>query len=357
MLATTKDPLFQTKTESLRLWFAAIFFAAFFMNSGGCSPRLRPIVTFSGKTMGTVYNIKVVAPPRTFDRAVIEQEIIDLLDKINGLMSTYKQDSEVSRFNRFGKTEWFPISTQMARVISEAIRIGQLTEGSFDVTVGPIVNLWNFGPERKAEDRVPTQEEIDSTRERVGLLNLEVRNSPPALRKKRADLQIDLSGIAKGFAVDQIAEQLGTVGVMNYMVDVGGDMRAKGHNREGISWQIGIESPVLEARMIQRVIPLENRAMATSGDYRNYFEQDGIRYSHIINPSTGRPISHKLASVTVLAPTCMEADGLATALMVQGPDAGFDLAVREGLSCLFIIKNNAEFIEKTTPGFDDKLEK
>ncbi len=346
----------KTVASSPISWPAAVLFTAVVILAAGCSPRVRPVLTFSGETMGTVYTVKVVEPPESFDPVSVEREIEQVLNEINVLMSTYQSDSELSRFNRSDSKQWFTISPQTAEVIDEAVRIGQLTDGAFDVTIGPLVDLWNFGPEKAAEDAVPTDEEIDRAKDRAGLDKIEVRLAPPAVRKKRADLQVDLSGIAKGFAVDRLAERLDAAGAENYMVEVGGEVRARGHNRHGKPWQIAVESPVADTRTVRRVVPLENIAMATSGDYRNYFEKGGVRYCHIIDPRTGKPVSHRLASVTVLAPECAQADALATALMVLGPEAGYDLALREGLSCLFIIKESAGFVEKTTPGFDDLLQ-
>ncbi len=324
-----------------------------------CS-RLAPstpqrLTTFSGPTMGTRYTVKLVDLPTGVDPETIRQEIERKLDHIDALMSTYDPDSELSRLNRFADTEWFSVSHEMARVIGEAVRIGQLTGGAFDITIGPLVNLWHFGPDKDLPDRIPSPEEITRAKSNVGFHNIEVRLSPPAVRKKRPGLCIDLSGIAKGFAVDQIAEHLECRGIENYFVDVGGDLRVKGCNQRGKPWNVAIEAPLADARAIQRTVPLVHGAMATSGDYRNYFEQNDIRYSHIIDPRSGKPISHKLASVTVLDSRCMRADALATALMVLGPKAGYELALQQSLPALFLVKSGAGFVEKVSPGLKSVL--
>lgn len=316
----------------------------------------RPPATFSGPTMGTRYTVKVVDLPSSVDPQTLEQEIHEKLSRIDALMSTYRSDSELSRLNRFDAGRWFGVSRETASVLDEAIRIGRLTDGAFDVTVGPLVNLWNFGPGKSLSVSAPSPEAIEDAKRRVGLNLVEVRLSPPAVRKKRKDLYIDLSGIAKGFAVDRIAGHLELCGIENYMIEVGGEIKAKGRNPQGEAWRIGVESPLTGTREIQTVAVLNDLAMATSGDYRNYFEEEGVRYSHIIDPRSGKPIGHKMASVTVLDRSCTRADALATALMVLGPDAGYDLALRERLPVLFIIKSHAGFVEKSTPDFRNVLQ-
>lgn len=314
-----------------------------------------PPVTFSGPTMGTSFTVKVVDLPKEVDADALEREILDALGSLEALMSTYDPDSELSRLNRFEGPDWFDVSPQTAAVVDEALRIGELTDGAFDVTVAPLVSLWNFGPARPTTDRVPSDAEIDQAKARVGFRRIEVRRSPPGVRKERAGVSIDLSGIAKGFAADQLAEHIERRGVRNYMVDVGGEVKARGHNARGKPWQIAVESPLAATREIQRVIPLDGLAVATSGDYRNYFEQDGVRYCHILDPRTGRPITHTLASVSVLDPSCMRADALATGLMVLGPEAGYNSAREHGVAAFFIVRSDAGFVEKMTPPFEQVL--
>lgn len=312
------------------------------------------LLTFGGPVMGTRFLVKVVGrPPR--DAESLEREIGRCLDEIDRLMSTYRPDSELSRFNRFDRTEWFPVSEPTARVIAEAVRVGDLTGGALDVTVGPLVDLWNFGPERRPGDRVPSPQELDRARERIGYDRLDVRLAPPAVRKKKPDLSVDLSAIAKGFAVDAVADLLERRSIEHYMVEVGGEVRARGRNPRGRPWQIAVEVPLEGLRAIQRVVPVSGSALATSGDYRNYFEVEGVRYSHILDPRTGRPIRHELASASVLAPTCIEADALATGLMVLGPEAAFELAEREGLAVLLIIRTRGGFAERMTPRMEAAL--
>jgi len=239
-------------------------------------------------------------------------------------------------------------------VLLEARRIGELTEGAFDVTVGPLVNLWGFGPQM-GEDDIPPEAEISAAWERVGFELVELREDPPALRKARGDVLIDLSAIAKGYAVDQIVRLLTDANVLNYLVEIGGELRGEGLNEQGEPWRIAIERPVPGERSVQRIVGLRDAGLATSGDYRNFFEVDGQRYAHVIDPATGRPVIHQLASVTVLADTTMSADGLATGLMVLGPERALALAREQSLAVHLIEIDGDDFRERTSPAFEPAL--
>lgn len=257
---------------------------------------------FTGVTMGTGYSVKITGPPPDIDPQRLERDIARLLEEINGLMSTYREDSELSRFNRGRCTDWVAVSPELVYVLKEAQGVSRLTGRAFDVTVGPLVNLWGFGPSLYPV-RIPTAAQIAATGKRVGFELLQIRSLPPALRKRREDIYIDLSAIAKGYGVDRVAELLEVQGIHNYLVDIGGEERIKGHSPLGVPWRIAIEQPVPEGHKVQRIIEMDSHGVATSGTYRNYFEWDGKRYSHIIDPRTGWPVAHKLASVTVLSDT------------------------------------------------------
>ncbi len=306
------------------------------------------LVTFTGPTMGTEYTVKISDLPTGVSREGLQGDIERILKRIDGRMSTYKQDSELSRFNKQQSADWFEVSSETVLVIDEALRVSRLTDGAFDITVGPVVNLWGFGPVHR-EEAIPSDDAIRKALQRVGYAHIDTRKSPPAIRKDRADVEIDLSAIAKGYAVDQIGGHLESVGVSNYLVEIGGELRARGQKAPATPWKVGIEKPIPNGRAVQRVASLEDQAMATSGDYRNFFERNEQRFSHTINPRTGRPITHTLASVTVIDTTSMHADAMATALMVLGPEAGYELAKREKLAALFIIRNSDGFREKSTP--------
>lgn len=317
---------------------------------GGCAESDSAPVMLSGPTMGTQYHVSVARLPEGIPRAQLQREIDARLETVNDQMSTYRPDSELSRFNQFEGADWFAVSADTAFVVEAALRTSAATGGAFDATVEPLVNLWSFGPDPR-ERQVPADEELAAALKRVGYEDVEVRMSPPALRKARPDIHLDLSAIAKGFGVDKVAEYLEDVGISGYLVEIGGEMRAAGTKADGTPWRIGIESPVAGRRSIQRIIPLRDVSLATSGDYRNYFEENGRRFSHTIDPRTGRPIEHQLASVSVIADNCMSADAWATALMVLGPKEGYNWAQERGLAVLLIIRDEGGFVEKPTPAF------
>jgi len=311
----------------------------------------RPVLAeFGGRTMGTTYSVQVVAPPPSFESNGLHAEIDTLLRRINDQMSTYLEDSELSRFNASRKTDWLNASPELVAVVLQAQRVSELTGGAFDVTVGPLVNLWGFGPATR-RDHAPPDEAIESAMQRTGYRQLHVKDAPSGLRKGIPDLYVDLSAIAKGYAVDRMAEQLERRGIHNYLVELGGEIRGRGHNARGTPWQVAVEKPSPGERTVHQVIAVDGVGVATSGDYRNYFERDGQRYSHTIDPKTGRPITHTLASVTVVNPSAMHADALATGLMVLGPEAGYALAEREALAVLFILKGEDGFVSRASPAF------
>jgi FAD:protein FMN transferase len=303
-----------------------------------------------GMTMGTSYNIKASKLPDSLTPKEINRQIKELLDKVNGQMSTYQKDSELSLFNQNTSTDWLPVSAEFYDVIKEALKISQLSGGLFDVTVGPLVNLWGFGPDEMRLSP-PDEAVIKDKLNQIGYHRLKLKDGGLFVKKDIPGLYVDLSGIAKGYGVDQVASLLERLGIMDYMVEIGGEIRVKGKNNQGHPWQIAVEKPTAEKRVIEKVLAITDTGMATSGDYRNYFEVDGVRFSHTIDPRTGRPINHKLASVTVLSETSMEADGLATAFMVLGPGEGYQFAEQNHIAAFFIIKSDKGFDEKMSTAF------
>ncbi|EKN3313666.1 FAD:protein FMN transferase [Yersinia enterocolitica] len=319
----------------------------------GCGPEQ---INLEGKTMGTSYSIKYVSDSSTLSPKELQQEIDRQLEQVNDQMSTYRPNSELSRFNKSQKVDTpFPVSIATAKVVREAIRINRLTDGALDVTVGPLVNLWGFGPEGRP-NVVPTDAELTKRREWVGIDKLAVENG--ALIKRIPELYVDLSAIAKGYGVDVVAEYLEAQNIDNYMVDIGGEVRTRGNNGENKPWRIAIEKPVAGSEQsAQEIIEPGRMAIATSGDYRNYFEQNGVRYSHTIDPATGRPINHRLVSITVLDPSCMTADGLSTGLGVLGPERGMALANLLGIPVFMIVKTDEGFEERSSESFKSYLQK
>jgi thiamine biosynthesis lipoprotein len=316
-----------------------------------CAPAPSTPVEFTGESMGTIWSVKLALAELGVDeRAAVLGAIESQLRAVDEAMSTWRPESELSRFNAHDATEPFPVSDEMVAVLRIASEVSELSGGAFDVTVGPIVAAWGFG----ATDRIPAPpppEELEALRVRVGYELVEVR--PHALRKARGDVACDLSAIAKGYAVDRVAEALVALGYRDYLVEVGGEIRARGERLQGGAWRVAIERPDAGARDLFDVLPLRDIALATSGDYRNFYESGGRRYSHTIDPRSARPIEHALASVSVLHRQAVYADALATALNVLGPEAGYSLAEREGVAALFIVReSDGEFTARATPAFD-----
>jgi len=300
--------------------------------------------------MGTTYHIKVSSELSLEETVVMEKAIDDLLLKVNESFSTYIETSEVSTFNQNKSHEEQVKSAEFIHVLEEALRISDATKGAYDITVGPLVNLWGFGPSFQADD-VPSDAEIKQAKLAVGYKNIVVNNTRKAIKKLNPDIYIDFSSIAKGYGVDKVANFIESKGHANYMVEIGGEMRVKGNNPEGNKWRIAVENPDSAERSIHQVINISDTAIATSGDYRNFFEKDGVKYSHTIDPTTGRPVQLSLASVTVLADSSMTADAWATAFMVLGSKKGYDLAIEANLAVLFLVKDGDSLKELKTPKF------
>ena len=313
-------------------------------------PDSTQIHEFGGATMGTSYSIKLIDDENVGDVPALVQEVSALLHTLDrDVMSTYSADSELTAINNAAVGVPIELSAQMTEVLALALEINELSAGAFDVTVGPLVNRWGFGPTARQADRVPQQDEIDEYLARVGSHFMLLDRENRQLRKE-ADIYIDLSGIAKGYAVDRVAQLFDSKGIASYFIEVGGELRIKGRKPGEQSWVPAIEKPVDTAPQVHNIFYAngESIAVAGSGDYRNYFDLDGVHYSHEIDPKTGRPVTHSLASVYVIAQTAARADALATAFMVMGEEAGFELAQANNMAVYFISKST------TGDGFDDR---
>ena len=299
----------------------------------------------AGQTMGTEY---AVAWSGGADCAPGLARLIEAeLQSVNAQMSTYLRESEISRFNRAPAGEWVPVSAELAAVVALALDLSQQSGGAFDITVGPLVRLWGFGAE--ARDGLPAAPEIEAAAARVGYRRLSVRMAPPALYKRHPGLRLDLSAIGKGHGVDRLARLLESRGCDDYLVDIGGEVRARGSNRHGEPWRIGIETPGGDAAgAVEAVLRLSAGAVATSGDYRNFRLVGETRLSHTIDPRTGWPVAHDMASVTVVADSTALADGLATLINVLGPGAGMAFAERRGIAALALVRRDGGFEQRYT---------
>ncbi|SDX02749.1 thiamine biosynthesis lipoprotein [Ruegeria halocynthiae] len=295
------------------------------------------VVRLSGETMGTTFN--VIAIGDDLDEATLGNTVQETLAQVNAKMSNWDPNSEVSAFSASASTDPITVSDELAFVIQAANEVHKKSGGTFDVTLGPLIELWGFGP-RKPDDPVPADADIEAALGQVGqarLLTLD--DTARTLAKSDAGVGINLSAIAKGYGIDAVAARLRDAGIEDYMVEIGGDLVAMGQNDKGDNWQIGIEKPEAGAQAIQLIVPLDDLGMATSGDYKNFYEQDGVRYSHIIDPITGRPITHQTTSVTVLAESAMMADAWATAMLALGQDKGLELAEEHKLAVFFISRD------------------
>ncbi len=304
-----------------------------------------------GSTMGTSYSVVITRLPEAVSEESVQQGIDSILEQVNQQMSTYRKDSELSQINQSAANLWLNTSAELFAVIQSAQLISQQTGGAFDVSVGPLVNLWGFGPPESLVTDTPSEEQIERARALVGYHYLEIKQENRQLRKPFKELYIDLSAIAKGYGVDAVASYLDSLGIEDYLVEIGGELKGKGVSQRGDYWRVAVEKPVPGQRMIQRVIEVDDFAVATSGDYRNYFEKDGVRYSHTIDPRTGRPINHTLASVSVLSDEAMLADAWATALMVLGEEEGYKLAEEKGLAAYFLYRQGEAFLSRETSAF------
>lgn len=291
-------------------------------------------VRLTGQTMGTTYS--VIAIGEDLDQEVLAAEVEATLAAVNAKMSNWDPASEVSTFSAARSTAPVRVSPEFAHVLAAANDVHEKTGGKFDVTLGPLIELWGFGP-RKPEDPVPSDAAITEALEGVGQARLLTLDAGAGTLKKSApETGINLSAIAKGYGVDAVAQTLQGFGVEHYMVEIGGDLVTKGENAKGEAWRIGIEKPDAAAQTVQLIVPVSNLGLATSGDYRNYFEHEGQRYSHILDPVAGRPVTHPTTSVTVIAENAMLADAWATAMLVLGSEDGLKLAEQHKLAVFFI---------------------
>lgn len=313
---------------------------------------------WTGETMGTIYNIRVAGARMSLkELEALQAAVAARLVDVNSRMSHYQPDSELSRFNRSDSTEPFAISEPFARVLRFAIDLHHKSGGVFDPALGSLIDLWGFGPAGRVT-KAPSQEEVDRVLPSVGCKHLAMAGET-SIRKDVPGLQLNLSAVAKGYGVDEAARVLAQHGIRNYFVEIGGEVVAEGLNAKGSPWRVGVEVPDPEAfpgEAIEAVFELSHAAVATSGDYRNFFvDDDGRRFSHILDPRTGRPITHHLASVSVVADDCMTADGLATTLYVMGEREGAAWLARAypGVEALFIVRNqDGSFAGMATPGLE-----
>lgn len=343
--------------------FSLFVFSVLFVVQSMAASIVFPSEEISGKTMGTTYSIKLALDGEPSRVAVALQELqieVDArLQSINDEMSTYISDSVISRFNQSDSLAAFPISEEFANVISEAVRVSKLTNGRFDITVRPLVNFWGFGNIESQRTKLPSEQELQAVLSRIGFEKLLFDRDAPTIRKSIKNLEIDLSAIAKGYAVDQIASIIARW-TPDYMVEIGGEVFASGVNPEtDKAWAIAIEDPSSSLFQSSRIalgkVDLANQALATSGDYRNIVFIEGESFQHTMDPTTGYPVDHGVKSVSVIAENCMTADALATSLMVYPPDQLKEFATKNQLSILVVYMDNGESTVWASPNFSGEV--
>ena len=311
----------------------------------GCASTPRTETLLEGKTMGSAWTVKVAgALPVPADelRAGVQAQF----DAVDRALSTYRPDSALSRFNDVETGEWVAIDPELAQVLGYGLTLAALSDGAYDLTVGPLVNLWGFGPEGRRVD-APEAAAIEAARARVGWRKVEV-DVLQARARKQAGVRVDLSSLGKGRGVDRVAAYLESRGVNHYLIDLSGKLRAHGRNARGDAWRVAVEQPAADdptgaPRVVPAAVTLRDTSIATSGDYRRYFETAGQHFSHIIDPRTGRPVSHATVSASAQAGTCMQADALATVLMVMPPVDALRLAEQLRVPALLISREGAGY--------------
>jgi thiamine biosynthesis lipoprotein len=317
------------------------------------APRSATVV-FSGPTMGTTFTVKVVPGPgglTSDERQVIDDGIRDLLARIDRQISTWRNDSDLARFNESESLDPVPFGPEAFALFEQAVAVATFTGGAVDVTVAPVVDAWGFGPHGQA-DIAPDEATLKALEASVGVDKLVVDPASRTVAKRHPRVRCDFSALAAGYAADRVAAFLEARGHRDFLVDMSGELVARGFNEAGEPWRVAIERPRAATRSILRVVPLTDMAVSTSGAYRNYREVEGRRVTHILDPRTRRPVTHYLASVTVIAPSAAWADALSTALMVMGPDEGAAFAARHDVAALFVVPDvDGEFRERPSPAF------
>ncbi|MCE8018669.1 FAD:protein FMN transferase [Halomonas sp. MCCC 1A11036] len=322
----------------------------------GCSENDRPLdspAQLEGGIFGSFYQV-TIADNLTQGRArELEEGLLEVLEQVDAAMSIYREDSELIAFNQAPVGEWQPLSNELIEVLAISQSVAEASGGAFDMTVGGLVNLWSFGSEARPRE-VPDDETLQARLDEIGPGSIEVDENALQARRLR-DVFVDLGGVAKGHATDRVAAYLDSEGIEHYLVNLGGDLIVRGYrDREGEPWRIGIEAPLDDRQEATHIVPLHDISVATSGDYRNYFEENGQRFSHTIDPRTGHPIEHRVASVTVAHPSNAWADAWATAMMVLGEE-GLALAREQDLKVLLLVREDEGWSNVASPGFADFL--
>ncbi|WP_166359367.1 FAD:protein FMN transferase [Pseudomonas akapageensis] len=302
----------------------------------------------SGPTMGSSYTVQYVRSPGSPGPEQVKGEVEAVLAGIDQMFSTYRSDSDIERFNALPANSCQVMPVPLLQLVRVGEQFSEQSQGAYDLTVEPLLDLWGFGPQAR-EEKVPDAQALASTRQRVGYRHLRIQGDSLC---KDARVEVDFNSIAAGYAVDQVVDRLQLLGVTSFLVEVTGELRATGRKPDGSHWRVALEVPRDDREEAQQVISVDGYGVSTSGDYRNYFERDGKRYSHTLDARTGAPVEHTLAAVTVLDPSALMADGWSTFLMILGPQEGWDFALQHEIAALFVMHADNGFTTRATPAFE-----
>jgi thiamine biosynthesis lipoprotein len=310
----------------------------------GCGEQ---IAEFGGPTMGSSYSVKYLPGAEGPSVAQAQAATEAILAEVDEQLSTYRADSFISQFNAMPANSCQVMPAEVLALVVFAEQLSKQSGGAFDLTVEPLLNLWGFGPQA-SDEQLPTAVQIAAVRARVGYQHLRIDGLQLC---KDAPVEVDFNSLAAGYAVDRIAARLLELGVSSYLVEATGELRAQGKKPDGSAWRIAIEAPLEHQQVAEKILALDGYGVSTSGDYHNYFERDGLRYSHSLDPQTGAPIRHGLAQVTVVDASVQRADALSTLLMVLGPERGLQFVEREGIAALFVQRSAQGFISRASSAF------
>ncbi len=314
----------------------------------GCFNSVDPVAEIYGATMGSTYSIKWVPVEDAPDAETLQTDIDGMLARFDEEASTWRSDSDIARFNAAPAGTCMDMPSSVLDMVRLAETLNRESNGAFDVTVGPLLKLWGFHGDPQLQE-VPNADALAAAMQMVGQQHLHVRESQLC---KDVALTVELSSVGAGYMVDRVSERLEHYGIKNYMVEMTGELKAVGHKPGDRPWRIAIEEPRDDNRVAQMILSLDGEGVSTSGDYRNYFELDGQRFSHTFDARTGKPVMHRLAAVTVLDPSAARADGLSTVLMIMGEKAGWDYAIAHDLAAFFVVRDGDTFESRVTPRFD-----
>ncbi|MHC8379912.1 FAD:protein FMN transferase [Pseudomonas sp. LB3P14] len=303
---------------------------------------------FDGPTMGSRYSIQYIRHSSTPGPKAVQAEVENILAEVDRQFSTYRSDSDIERFNALPAGRCQVMPDPVLELIRVGEQLSEQSEGSYDLTVEPLLNLWGFGPQAR-EEKIPATQALAEVRQRVGYQHLRIDGDQLC---KDAAVELDFNSIAAGYAVDTIAAKLEGMGIHNYLAEATGELKAAGKKLDGSPWRIALEEPRDDQQVAERIIAVDGYGVSTSGDYRNYFEQDGRRYSHTFDARTGAPVLHTLASVTVIHPSALMADGLSTLLLILGPERGWDYAEKHDIGAFFVIRADTGFVTRTNQAFE-----